>query len=143
VRAALVALLTVAGLAVPNAAAAQTASDLYARAQKRAAAATAAPTIASLRAASGAYESIVRRHPRSGFCDDALWYGAATARLASERLLKAYHLLPAVRGDLLDQLGRFDEARAEFERAAGLTRNARERDLLLERVAACQRSARS
>jgi predicted RNA polymerase sigma factor len=59
--------------------------------------------------------------------------------LASEPLLKAYHLLPAVRGDLLDKLGRFDEARAEFERAASLTRNARERDVLLRRAAACDR----
>jgi predicted RNA polymerase sigma factor len=57
--------------------------------------------------------------------------------LSSEPLLKAYHLLPAVRGDLLDKLGRFDEAHAEFERAASLTRNARERHLLLERAAAC------
>jgi RNA polymerase sigma factor (sigma-70 family) len=48
--------------------------------------------------------------------------------------LKAYHLLPAVRGDLLDKLGRSDEARAEFERAASLTQNARERTLLLERA---------
>jgi RNA polymerase sigma-70 factor, ECF subfamily len=59
--------------------------------------------------------------------------------LSSEPLLKAYHLLPAVRGDLLDKLGRFDEARAEFERAASLTRNARERDLLLARAAASAR----
>ncbi|MPZ20606.1 MAG: sigma-70 family RNA polymerase sigma factor [Luteitalea sp.] len=51
--------------------------------------------------------------------------------------LKSYHLLPSVRGDLLFKLGRFDEARAEFERAASLTRNARERALLNERVAAC------
>jgi RNA polymerase sigma-70 factor, ECF subfamily len=57
--------------------------------------------------------------------------------LSSEPLLKAYHLLPAVRGDLLDKLGRFDEARAEFERAASLTRNAREREVLLQRAAAC------
>jgi RNA polymerase sigma factor (sigma-70 family) len=61
--------------------------------------------------------------------------------LSSEPLLKAYHLLPAVRGDLLDKLGRFDEARAEFERAASLTRNARERDVLLQRAAACARGA--
>jgi predicted RNA polymerase sigma factor len=61
--------------------------------------------------------------------------------LASEPLLKAYHLLPAVRGDLLDKLGRFDEARTEFERAASLTRNARERDVLLRRAAACDRRA--
>ncbi|MBA3259471.1 MAG: RNA polymerase sigma factor [Gemmatimonadales bacterium] len=57
--------------------------------------------------------------------------------LTSEPLLRSYHLLPAVRGDLLDKLGRFEEARAEFERAASLTRNARERDLLLQRAAAC------
>jgi RNA polymerase sigma factor (sigma-70 family) len=57
--------------------------------------------------------------------------------LASEPSLKAYHLLPSVRGDLLAKLGRSDEARAEFERAASLTRNARERALLLERAAAC------
>jgi len=57
--------------------------------------------------------------------------------LASHPLLKNYHLLPAVPGDLLVKLGRFDEARSEFERAAALTRNARERDLLLGRAAAC------
>jgi RNA polymerase sigma factor (sigma-70 family) len=57
--------------------------------------------------------------------------------LTSEPLLKAYHLLPSVRGDLLKKLGRFDEARTEFERAASLTRNARERALLLQRAAAC------
>ena len=57
--------------------------------------------------------------------------------LASEPSLKHYHLLPSVRGDLLAKLGRFDEAAPEFERAASLTRNARERDLLLERARAC------
>ena len=57
--------------------------------------------------------------------------------LTSEPSLKAYHLLPAVRGDLLDQLGRFDEARAEFQRAASLTRNAREREVLSARAADC------
>jgi RNA polymerase sigma factor (sigma-70 family) len=56
--------------------------------------------------------------------------------LASEPALERYHLLPAVRGDLLAKLGRWGEARAEFERAASLTRNARERALLLERAAA-------
>ena len=56
-------------------------------------------------------------------------------RLLAEPSLAAYHLLPAVRGDLLAKLGRHDEARAEFERAASLTRNARERALLLERAA--------
>ena len=57
--------------------------------------------------------------------------------LASEPSLKAYHLLPAVRGDLLAKLGRREEAAAEFERAASLTRNARERELLLGRAAEC------
>jgi predicted RNA polymerase sigma factor len=56
-------------------------------------------------------------------------------RLGSDRALDGYHLLPAVRGDLLSKLGRHNEARTEFERAASLTRNARERDLLLERAA--------
>ena len=56
--------------------------------------------------------------------------------LACEPALKHYHLLPAVRGDLLVKLGRLDEARAEFERAASLTRNAREKKLLLDRAAA-------
>jgi len=57
--------------------------------------------------------------------------------LASEPMLKTYHLLPSARGDLLEKLGRSAEARAEFERAASLTQNARERALLLERAAAC------
>ncbi len=57
--------------------------------------------------------------------------------LASEPSLKTYHLLPSVRGDFLFKLGRFAEARAEFERAASLTRNARERELLLDRAQAC------
>jgi predicted RNA polymerase sigma factor len=57
--------------------------------------------------------------------------------LTSERLLRSYHLLPSVRGDLLAKLGRSGEARVEFERAATLTRNARERELLLARAAAC------
>ncbi len=57
--------------------------------------------------------------------------------LASEPSLRAYHLLPSVRGDFLFKLGRFAEARAEFERAASLTRNTRERDLLFDRARAC------
>ncbi len=57
--------------------------------------------------------------------------------LTSEPSLKSYHLLPGVRGDLLDKLGRHEEARGEFERAASLTQNARERALLLARAAAC------
>ncbi|KYF66029.1 RNA polymerase sigma factor, partial [Sorangium cellulosum] len=56
---------------------------------------------------------------------------AVVDALTSERSLASYHLLPSVRGDLLAKLGRLDEARAEFERAASLTRNARERALLL------------
>jgi len=55
--------------------------------------------------------------------------------LTSEPSLARYHLLPSVRGDLLMKLGRFEEARAEFDRAASLTKNARERKLLLERAA--------
>ena len=61
--------------------------------------------------------------------------------LSSEPLLKGYHLLPSVRGDLLAKLGRHDEARAEFERAASLTRNARERELLLDRAAVSARAS--
>jgi RNA polymerase sigma factor (sigma-70 family) len=57
--------------------------------------------------------------------------------LTSEPSLENYHLLPSVRGDLLKKLGRMDEARAEFERAAGLTRNTRERELLIGRARAC------
>jgi len=61
--------------------------------------------------------------------------------LTSEPTLATYHLLPSVRGDFLRKLGRFDEARVELERAASLTRNARERDLLLERARSCAESA--
>jgi predicted RNA polymerase sigma factor len=57
--------------------------------------------------------------------------------LTAEPSLQGYHLLPSVRGDLLFKLGRFAEARPEFERAAALTRNARERELLLGRAQAC------
>jgi RNA polymerase sigma-70 factor, ECF subfamily len=57
--------------------------------------------------------------------------------LVSESSLENYHLLPSVRGDLLSKLGRFAEARAEFETAAELTRNAREQNLLLERARLC------
>ena len=62
-------------------------------------------------------------------------------RLAAEPSLKAYHLLPSVRGDLLRRLGRHEEARVEFERAAEMTRNARERELLLARAAASARES--
>ena len=57
--------------------------------------------------------------------------------LTAERVLENYHLLPSVRGDLLKKLSRFDEARSEFERAASLARNVRERELLLDRARAC------
>jgi RNA polymerase sigma factor (sigma-70 family) len=72
----------------------------------------------------------------------AMMYGPAAGlevveELASEPTLQGYHLLPAVRGDLLSKLGRHQEARREFERAASLTQNTRERTLLLERAAAC------
>ncbi len=64
---------------------------------------------------------------------------AIVDRLTAEPALRDYHLLPSVRGDLLKRLGRLDEARPEFERAATMTRNARERALLLERARACAR----
>ena len=63
--------------------------------------------------------------------------------LISEPSLAHYHLLPSVRGDFLRKLGRFDEARVELERAASLTRNARERELLLDRARACAEQYRS
>jgi RNA polymerase sigma-70 factor, ECF subfamily len=63
--------------------------------------------------------------------------------LAGEPRLRGYHHLPSVRGDLLAKLGRFDEAQLEFERAASLTRNGRERKLLLERAATCARDSTS
>ncbi|MEV4168303.1 RNA polymerase sigma factor [Nonomuraea sp. NPDC049709] len=70
-------------------------------------------------------------------------YGPATGlelldQIVDEPTLKDYHLLPSVRGDLLFKLGRMEEARSEFERAAGMTRNARERALLEERAAAAK-----
>jgi predicted RNA polymerase sigma factor len=61
--------------------------------------------------------------------------------LRDDPALEGYHLLPSVRGDLLYKLERFEEARAEFERAASLTRNARERDVLRRRVAECASAA--
>lgn len=62
--------------------------------------------------------------------------------LTAEPSLQGYHLLPSVRGDLLAKLGRSDEARAEFERAASLTRNTRERELLLNRARTCREDSR-
>jgi RNA polymerase sigma factor (sigma-70 family) len=58
--------------------------------------------------------------------------------LGNDPALENYHLLPSVRGDLLQKLGRLSEARAEFERAASMTRNARERNLLLDRARTCE-----
>jgi predicted RNA polymerase sigma factor len=57
--------------------------------------------------------------------------------LLAEPALKSYHLLPSVRGDLLQKLGRLEEARAEFTRAAEMTRNAREKALLEARATSC------
>ncbi|MFC4525789.1 RNA polymerase sigma factor [Dyella halodurans] len=76
----------------------------------------------------------------------AMAFGPATGlamadELRDEPLLRHYHLLPSVRGDLLGKLGRHAEAREEFERAASLTRNTRERNLLLQRAATSARSA--
>jgi RNA polymerase sigma-70 factor, ECF subfamily len=61
-------------------------------------------------------------------------------RLQAEPALRSYHLLPSVRGDFLKKLGRLDEARAEFERAAAMTRNVREQELLLQRARECASS---
>ncbi|WP_266183632.1 RNA polymerase sigma factor [Dyella humicola] len=76
----------------------------------------------------------------------AMAFGPATGlamadELRDEPLLRHYHLLPSVRGDLLGKLGRHAEAREEFERAASLTRNTRERNLLLQRAASSARVA--
>ncbi len=73
-------------------------------------------------------------------------YGPAAAleivdELRKESRLREYHLLPSVRGDLLERLGRLEEARAEFSHAASLAGNARERNLLLERMTACAPNA--
>jgi RNA polymerase sigma factor (sigma-70 family) len=78
----------------------------------------------------------------------AMAYGPAAGleladQLATQGSLESYHLLPSVRGDLLAKLGRYEEARGEFERAATLTRNARETRLLLDRAAACRRGGAS
>ncbi len=67
---------------------------------------------------------------------------AAVDRIADDPSLRNYHLLPSVRGEFLRRLDRLDEARGEFERAAALTKNARERALLLARAAECGRSSR-
>jgi predicted RNA polymerase sigma factor len=61
--------------------------------------------------------------------------------LRNELRLRDYHLLPSVRGDLLERLGRFEEARTEFSNAASLASNARERSLLLGRMTSCDRQS--
>jgi len=66
---------------------------------------------------------------------------ALVDQLTAEPSLQSYHHLPSVRGDLLAKLGRCDEARAELERAASLTRNTCERTLLLRRAATCARGS--
>ena len=63
---------------------------------------------------------------------------ALADKLADEPALRGYHLLPSVRGELLRRLGRLAEAAPELERAAALTRNNRERELLLARARACR-----
>ena len=63
--------------------------------------------------------------------------------LVDDKAMQNYHLLPSVRGDLLDKLGRREEAQRAFERAAAMTKNAREQTLLLERATACGSSART
>jgi len=67
----------------------------------------------------------------------------AVDALAADGALDGYHLLPSVRGDLLAKLGRFADARMDFERAASMTQNVRERELLLARAAECAANARS
>lgn len=93
----------------------------------------------------GLYESLARLTPSpvvelNRAVAVAMAFGPAAAleivdSLMADGLLEGYHLLPAVRADFLGKLSRFDEARAELERAASLTRNSRERDLLLDRAA--------
>jgi RNA polymerase sigma factor (sigma-70 family) len=98
----------------------------------------------------GLYEQLARRAPspvvelnRAVAVSRAVGPEAGLAlvdALRDEPRLRGYHLLPSVRADLLLQLGRVAEARAEFERAAALAGNTRERDLLLARLAACDRA---
>ncbi len=91
------------------------------------------------------YDALARAHPSPvvdlnravavGMAEGPAAGLALADELADEPALRGYHLLPAVRADLLDKLGRHDEARVEFERAASLTRNRREREVLLGRAA--------
>ena len=100
--------------------------------------------IAALYEALGAGRAVAGRRAESRVAV-AMAFGPAAGLALVDALRRravaaSYHLLPSVRGDLLAKLGRLDEARAEFERAAALTRNARERELLLARAANCSRS---
>ncbi len=102
---------------------------------------------------SALYDELAEAHPSpvvelNRAVAQAMAFGPAAGlaiadALLSERSLAGYHLLPSVRGDLLAKLGRFAEARSELERAAALTRNARERTLLLAKAEACARQERA
>jgi RNA polymerase sigma factor (sigma-70 family) len=97
------------------------------------------------------YDTLVQRMPSpvvslNRAVAHAMAFGPAAGlalvdALRDEPLLRHYHLLPSARGDLLGRLGRHDEAREEFERAASLTRNMRERDLLLQRAEASKEAS--
>ena len=99
------------------------------------------------------YDELARRMPSpivelNRAVAHSMAFGPAVAlpmvdALRGEKALGGYHLLPSVRGDLLKKLGRLDEARAEFERAASMTRNVRERELLLARAAECATASRA
>ena len=78
-----------------------------------------------------------------GWMDVSASFQFLVDALTREPSLERYHLLASVRGDLLVKLGRFGEAKVEFEKAAGLTRNERERGLLLERAEASSRGVPS
>lgn len=92
-----VALGVVGPVVVPTPAIAQTATVLYQRAQTRETAARTSPTVAKLRVAASAYETVVLRYPKSGLCDDALWNGAQTARLAFEKFRQDADRITATR----------------------------------------------
>ena len=89
----------------------------------------------------GALQGSAAARSRQGKPRRGKFANALVDALTSEPLLANYHLLPSVRGDLLKKLGRLEEARGEFERAASLTRNAREREILLGRAACAREEA--
>ncbi len=96
----------------------------------------------TLQAAIAACHARARTAAETDWARIVAHYDALVDALTAEPSLRTYHFLPSVRGDLLVKLGRSGEARVEFERAASLTQNARERELLLGRAAACSRGAR-